>query len=536
MIMELAFEDLLTIMLYPAFIIGSIAAIVSRRKKLRIYKRIKETGVVGVGRVATCERGYASLLWMGWLWWLVLPRYKLSVEFYYENQRYVIDVMGKFRTTTAEVGEDIAILFCKTHPYEVIIPNEETEKNLGFEKRFYAIVCAFLIIWTPYSMWNLYNQWRVTGGGVAREQHTPVMIMDGVVAISAGARHTMVILEDSSLLTWGSNDMFQLGYGHYNRRFIPTEIMTDVTAVSAGSGHSMAIRADGSLWVWGLNLSGVFGDGTRTSSRTPIKVMEDVIAISAGSSYSAVIRSDGSLWAWGSNHQGQLGDGTTEQSLYPVKVMNDVYYISTGNRHTLSIRNDGSLWAWGCNTYGQLGNGTTVDSHIPIKIMEDVISVSAGNFHSMAISADGSLWAWGRNSYGEIGDGTVSVRGFLGRYIYEDNDHHLPIKIMSDVIAVSAGARHTMAIQSDGSLWAWGCNLHGALGDGTASVREHGRNFIEDNTRRLPIKVMDDVIAVSSGGWGHFGDGYTIAIRSDGSLWAWGDNSSGQLSNRITGD
>jgi len=196
--------------------------------------------------------------------------------------------------------------------------------------------------------------------------------------------------------------------------------------------------------------------------------------------------------------------------------------IVTGERTTISTRfgakfvicADGYLWAWGCNAYGRLGDGERSfwggkdddgidnDRLVPVRIMSNVAYVSAGVVHTMAITVDGSLWGWGSNESGQLGDGTG---GEWGEY------SPLPVKIMDDVVTVSAGGHHTMAIRADGSLWAWGSNRFGQLGDLTSEMRT------------APVKVMDNVAAVSAG------QEHTMAIKSDGTLWAWGSNRFGNL-------
>ena len=146
--------------------------------------------------------------------------------------------------------------------------------------------------------------------------------------------------------------------------------------------------------------------------------------------------------------------------------------------------------------------------YIKTAVMESVnafSTISVGEYHTMAIKDDGSLWAWGYNYYGQLGDGTRE-------------DRRTPVKIMDGVAQVSAGHYHTMAIKSDGSLWAWGYNRLGQLGDGTR----------ED--RRTPVKIMGGVAQVSTG------NGHTAAIKSDGSLWAWGYNEYGRLGDGTTED
>jgi len=328
------------------------------------------------------------------------------------------------------------------------------------------------------------------------------------ISISAGSDGSFAIQPDGSLWAWGSG---VLGDGITTNTFTPIRIMDDVVSVSAGENHTTAIKKDGSLWAWGNNTFGQLGDGTTVSRHSPIKIMEDVVAVSAGMGYTMAIRTDGSLWAWGSNmclqgNIGLLGDGTTTDRHIPIKIMEDVIAVSAGSQHTMAIRADGSLWAWGANWNGQLGNDTTTGQHLPIRVMDGVVDVSTGFCHTVAIRNDGSLWAWGNNHAGQLGDGTTTNR-------------HSPVMIMYDATSVSAGIFYTVAIRYDGSLWAWGYNSSGQLGDDTL------------NNRHYPVKIMEDVIAVSAGGiiLSTHVRGHTLAIRYDGSLWAWGHNEGSQL-------
>ncbi|MCL1882932.1 MAG: hypothetical protein FWF81_04170 [Defluviitaleaceae bacterium] len=307
------------------------------------------------------------------------------------------------------------------------------------------------------------NHQGVLGDGTFNHRYRPARIIDEAVYVTSGAQgmspvsnHAMVIRSDGSLWAWGFNGYGQLGDGANVGHLTPVEVMDGVLAVSAGYGYTMAIRSDNSLWAWGRN-EGRLGDGSITNQYNPVWIMDDVTVVSAGFDHTLAIRNDGSLWGWGNNWDGQLGDGTTRvQYTTPIRIMDDVFAISTNREHTLAIRNDRSLWAWGNNRDGRLGNGSTVNQPTPVRIMDDVIAVSAGAVHAMAIRTDGSLWAWGNNSHGQLGDGTTDNR-------------YSPIRIMEDVIAVSSGDFHTIAIRSDGSLWAWGRNSSGQLGDGTST-------------------------------------------------------------------
>ena len=281
-----------------------------------------------------------------------------------------------------------------------------------------------------------------------------------------------------------------------------------VTTISAGGSHSLTIKSDSSLWAWGSNEFGQLGDGTTVDKHVPVKIMDDVLSVSAGGVHSLAIKLDGSLWVWGGNQYGQLGDGSKEDSHIPAQIMIDISFVDAGDRNTAVIKKDGSLWMWGSNEFGQLGDGTTVDRHEPVKIMEGVNSVSTSHSNTMAVKSDGSLWAWGRNEYGQLGDGTQTELG------YDDNwnqigianhDKHSPVKIMDEVLSVSIGRYHSMAIKTDNSLWAWGWNGRGQLGDGT------------NKNQNIPMKIMEGVLNISASGYS------SMAIMTDGSLWAWGD-------------
>lgn len=228
----------------------------------------------------------------------------------------------------------------------------------------------------------------------------------------------------------------------------------------------------------------------------------------SGSSHSVSIQSDGSLWSWGMNTYGQLGDGTYDQKNSPVQILKGTSWkkVSAGRDHTLAIKSDGTLWAWGSNDDYQLGiNLVLRNKNIPTQIGtdNDWESISSGYSYCLAIKNNGTLWAWGYNDSGCLGLGT-------------DNQLYAsPTQVgTSKWKYVSGGARHSLGIQEDGTLWAWGNNINGQIGD--------GKNRIYYNS---PIKISNQSnwLVVSSGA------DFSLALKSDGTIWSWGKNDGGQL-------
>ena len=278
--------------------------------------------------------------------------------------------------------------------------------------------------------------------------------------------------KSGTLYGWGRNTYGQLGNGTTTDSAFPSEIMDDVTAVS-GDTRVLALKTDGSLWAWGHNSFGQLGDGTTEERATPVKIMDGVKAADSSSYTSAAIKNDGSLWIWGSISTENLGVDNIAISA-PEKVMDGVKAVSAGEDVNMAIKEDGSLWGWG-REYGLLGSSEIeTDITTPVKIMDGVKAVSVYR-HVMVIKDDDTLYTWGNNEYGKLGDGTTD-RTIPSRMT--------PEKIMDGVKAVSTGVNHSMAIKTDGSLWTWGSNSRGQLGDGTT---EHSA---------VPMKIMDNVTAV----------------------------------------
>lgn len=233
----------------------------------------------------------------------------------------------------------------------------------------------------------------------------------------------------------------------------------------------------------------------------------DEALFSAGESHAVALRQDGTLLAWGCNDWGVLGDGTTLSREVPAAVpgLTRVIAVAAGRYHTVALSQDGTVWTWGNNEWGQLGLGEaapTTRGPTQVPGLAEVTAISVGLAHSVALRRDGTVWAWGHNVNGEVGDGS-NVNRFS------------PVQVIgvSNVVAVAAGAIHTVALQRGGTVWSWGFNGNGQLGDST------GEN------RSVPGRVwgLTEAKTVDSHG------DHTVALMRDGTVWAWGRNNWGQL-------
>ena len=368
--------------------------------------------------------------------------------------------------------------------------------------------------------------------------------------ISASGSHSMVIMVDGSLWTWGSNSRGQLGNGESTIGIQPTppnpnpiHIMDDAIFVDSDANHSFVITSDGTLWGWGSNFAGSLGIGGEIIAPAnggwalsppfrplgwsrvlenpvvyPVRIKRNVVLVSSGRGHAWAIRGDGVLFGWG-NRDSYLWipvSGTSRITTRPTQATQNIVSFSTSDVHAMAIDEMGTLWGWGGNNVGQLNydvapiSGPGRRSFREIEIMQNISAVSVGGYHTAAIMTDGSLWTWGSNSHGQLGNGKQTAG------IYPTPPNPYPTWIMNDVAMVVAGTFYTMAITNDGNLFAWGDNTFGQLGDGTTE------------NRHIPTFIMDDVVYVAAG------DIHTLAIRSDGSLWAWGDNGHGQLGDGTT--
>lgn len=378
--------------------------------------------------------------------------------------------------------------------------------------------------------------------------------------------------------------------------------------ISAGDSHMAVIKADGTLWAWGLNTSNELGAGAEEESVfSPIQVpMDNAVSVKASSFTTSTLTADGELWNWGGHDEnGKLGREAAGDDLGPGKVMDQVRDFSSGALHSAVVTDNGTMWVWGVNQEGQLGNGgkgrhfenkfvSYTYEALPVRVLDNVRTSEAGGSQTFAILTDGSLWAWGANDRGQLGSDTSlwlpgehddSLLGVTSHetIVYDEDmeltdsfgvTHYIeagytdertyiyqpvPIKVMDGVEQVSTDY-YTVILKTDGSVWTCGRDRQVSTGeysyqytyapehvmDGAVEVQTGGRAFaaiksdgslwtwganasgeLGRGERTLsewePAKIMDDVVSVTVGGE------FMAALKSDGSLWAWGSNLLGQI-------
>ncbi len=360
----------------------------------------------------------------------------------------------------------------------------------------------------------------------------------GAQIIAVGGSHSLAMCPDGTVWSWGWNYYDQLGHGTISQSTVPVEVNglsgAGIISISGGNSHSLALTNNGTVWAWGWNNYGQLGDGTSGGNgcscignpncchqlAAQVGGLADIISVAAGMFNSLALRNDGTVWAWGHGLYGQLGNGTTADEHAPVQVSpvfgGSITAIAEGSYHALALKNDSTVWAWGKNYNGEIGDGTNIQRNTPVQVisLSGVVAIAAGGStgggFSLALKVDGSVWAWGLNSSGQLGDGTglsqwtpVLVSGLTG------------------ITAIGAGIGHSIALKNDGTLWAWGNNAYSQLGNGTIN-------------QYTPVPVDPayggNITAIATR-WTH-----SVALKDDGSLWAWGHNDKGQLGDGTTID
>lgn len=339
--------------------------------------------------------------------------------------------------------------------------------------------------------------------------------------------------------------------------------------VASGLNHTLAIKTDGTLWGWGDHSHSQLGLTGSLPNQNIYQISTDTNwkMVSAGWDTSMAIKTDGTLWGWGRNYNGEVGTGNTEIVQVPTQIGTDTdwVYISSKANHTAAIKADGTLWTWGNNYYLQVGHSMDPNFHAPTKIGTDTDwkTTSVSPYNTFAIKTNGTLWVWGTNASGVFGNGTAP---YFGQEGYSSLN---PVQIGSDTDwdIVSPGAGHVAAIKNNGTLWTWGRNDKGVLGNGLTTDSYLPTQVGTATWKSVNCTTLSTFFpscgAISTEGilymWGtkeigQFESGATtslniptalntdfdwktiiltshsvFAIKNDQTLYSWGDNGAGQL-------
>lgn len=413
-----------------------------------------------------------------------------------------------------------------------------------------------------------------------------------VYDLDGGEAHSLALKPDGTLWSWGLNANGQLGDASTAPHTAPTLVALPVSdagssdagrpadagaaplfepvAIAAGRSHSLALSSDGTVWAWGWDGAGQLGNGVAStadvllpqpvcavgSSDCQTYPLRDVVAIAAGYDFSAALRSDGTVVAWGYNYDGQAGVGTQNQVNTPEQVcapgqtapctqfLQDIVTLAAGGGgHTLAIANTGEVWGWGFNKSGQVGIGNTghtidrvlVPAHVCAPgqtepcatFLTDVVGIDAWSGHSLALTGDGSLWGFGGNNDHELGAltsvGCYSASSCAPSAVSVCPSGDSPCTSpLNDVVGFSAGRKFSVAIKEDGSAWSWGDNSAYQGGDDTTSNRNYPARVCAPGTTAPCSTYLTDIEAIATGNF------HVLALKSDGTLWSWGQNTSGQ--------
>ena len=373
-------------------------------------------------------------------------------------------------------------------------------------------------------MWGNNGNGQIGNGssGTSNYQAIPYKVMDNVRDAGIYSDISYAITTDGSLYMWGNNGNGQIGNGssgYSSHQLIPYKVLGNVRDIGVGDTTCYAITTDGSLYVWGYYY---FGQNDLTSENiavkySPYKVLENVRDAGLSSSTIYAITTDGSLYVWGDNTWGQIGNGTSGFSYaqkIPYNVLDNVKEAGISSNNTVyAITTDGSLYMWGNNTQGQVGSGSSGNSNYqvtPYEVMRDVKDAGINdNYTSYAITTDGSLYMWGNNIQGQVGSGSSG----------NSNYQVTPCEVMRDVKDARLGIGTSYAITTDGSLYVWGAN----------SVGQVGNDSTDD--QYTPQKVLDNV---KDAGMAGAISTISYAITTDGSLYMWGNNNGGYIGNGNT--
>lgn len=337
--------------------------------------------------------------------------------------------------------------------------------------------------------------------------------------IKCGAYHNIALKPDGSTWVWGAGLTGALGNSAETYEYLPILLTNNPTLkINCGKYNTFIIKTNGTLWGTGYNLSGELGVDSFESATfvlTQIGTANNWKDIAPNSDFTTALKTDNTIWAWGQNTSYQMGDGSCcSNRLSPGQIGTATDWkiiAASGVNSAFAIKNNGTLWGWGSNIAGLLGSNLVSGYPFPTQHNPDTnwASITLGTAHMLALKTNGTLWAWGAGGQGQTGDGLAPA---VLRYE--------PLQIgTSTWKMVAAGANSSFGIKTDGTLWAWGQNDKGQLGIGAITADQF-----------TPVQIG------TANNWDKIAAGFehAIALKIDGSLWAWGNNEYGQLGNGTT--
>ena len=343
-------------------------------------------------------------------------------------------------------------------------------------------------------------------------------LRDGVLSTSINFSHACVLMRDGHMKCRGDNRVGQLGVGDMLESRAPShhlDLPAPPIQINAGKHSTCAVLAGGKSYCWGDNTYGQSGNGTTISSSSPLEVSAPTLhfsSVSQSLTHACALDISGEAYCWGDNQHGQLGDLTSVQRTRPTPtsaIRSGVQQIVVGLGHTCALSNDHEIFCWGANNAGQLATSTPSSSVLPLPITlpgSQPTKLASGSNHICALTMIGDVMCWGGNYSGQIDASDPAqtihapqIRSGLGPNVVDINAN---------------GSNHTCAVLANGSLQCWGENQYGQLGNGN-------------------VNATADVVTIESDGAPYVqvspGAQHTCAIRSDGSVWCWGDNQTGRF-------
>ncbi|MEO7098596.1 MAG: Ig-like domain-containing protein [Luteolibacter sp.] len=407
-------------------------------------------------------------------------------------------------------------------------------------------------------------------GGAASTSATGVFNLTG--DISAGASHSLALKTPGGVWAWGLQTGGRLGNNVTAAANIPAPVTSlytggaigDARMVAGGLDHSVILKNGGTVWSYGLNATGQLGDNSITTRSKAVQVIKSTtatdyltgcVAVAAGDGFSAALTSAGEVYTWGNKVSGRVGDGTTTGTrLFAGKVYSGtsgstplagIGRIAAASGTAMGIATStGNVWAWGNNANGQLGQGgtTNLSRALQVKLnstttLTDAWDISCGESHSVVVrwktgdsSLQGRVYCFGQQQYGRLGNlpasTTLTVVNTAANVLYPAQVIKSDGTALDGIDSVAAGSSHTLALDVNGNVWAWGNNaLYGALGDNTLT----NRGYAAKVKNPAGTGYLANIVRIAAGGTGV--NNYSMAVAADGTVYTWGYNGTGQLGN-----